>query len=185
MKYYSLFTKYYSLTILALMLTMCGTVRGYALDSDLERQTLSGIQGVNIVIEDMQPNIQKYAQRFELQKEQIRADVESTLKKAGVPVLTWDQWLKTPGKPFLYVNVNTHEYEKYWYAYDVKVELKQSVMLEINPSVKTIVGTWSMSMTGIANVGKLDTIKSGLNVLIGRFIEAYLSANPKRPKLNK
>ncbi|MBA4391254.1 MAG: hypothetical protein C0399_09990 [Syntrophus sp. (in: bacteria)] len=152
----------------------------YAIDSDVTRRTLAGIQGVNVVVEELQPNIQKYTQKFGLQREQIKTDVEAMLRKAGVTVFAYEQWLKTPGRPFLYIVVNTHEYEKYWYSYDVRVELKQGVSLEVNPLVKTMAGTWGINMTGITNIGKLNAIKESINVLVGRFIEAYLSVNLKK-----
>jgi hypothetical protein len=36
----------------------------YAIDSELTRQTLLGLKGVSVAVENPQPNIQKYAQRF-------------------------------------------------------------------------------------------------------------------------
>ncbi len=157
----------------------------HAIDSDVTRSTLSGIQGVNVVVEELQPNLQKYASKFGLQKEKVKADVEASLRNAGIEVLNYDQWLKAPGRPFLYVVINTHEYEKYWYAYALKVELRQSVLLELNPSITTMAGTWGINMAGTTNVGKLNTIKEGLNVLMAKFIEAYQRANAKDPGLKK
>jgi len=153
-----------------------------AIDSDLTRKTLTGIQGVNVVIEDLQPNIQKYAAKARLERDQIKSHVEVLLKKEGVPVLNYDQWLKAPGRPFLYVTINTHEYEKYWFAYDVRVQLRQKVSLEVNPETVTMADTWGISMTGTTNIGKLGVIKETLNLLVGRFGEAYRSVNTREPK---
>jgi hypothetical protein len=143
-----------------------------AIDADITRQTIKGLKGVNVIVEEIQPNIQKYARKAGITKEQIQMDVEAKLKAAGFRVLEGDEWLKTPGKPVLYVNINTHETEKYWYAYNVKVELKQVVFLEANPSIKTLAGTWSINMTGVANIGTLGIIKTSVNDLVGRFINA-------------
>ena len=150
-----------------------------AIDSDLTRRTLAGIQGVNVVIEEFQPNIQKYVQKAHLERDHIKNHVEALLKKEGVPVLNYDQWLKTLGRPFLYVTINTHEYEKYWFAYDVRVQLRQKVLLEVNPEMVTMADTWGISMTGTANIGRLGVIKETLDFLIGRFGEAYRSANSR------
>jgi hypothetical protein len=149
----------------------------YAIDSETTRRTLSGLQGVNVVVEELQPNIQKYAQKFGLQSQQIKTDVEALLLKSGVRVLSHDRWLTAPGRPFLYVVVNTHEYEKYWFAYDIRIQLKQNVMLEMNPSIRTMASTWGISMTGSASVGKLNVLKIGVKELVGRFVEAYWSVN--------
>ena len=144
----------------------------FAIDSDLTRLTLRGLPGVSVVVEELQPGLRKYGQKSGLQREQIKADAESMLRKAGIPVLTYDQWLKAPGRPFLYVVVNTHEYEKYCYAYDVRVELKQRVLLETNPSVAAMASTWSMNMTGNTHIGKLGEVKQNLSVLMEGFIGA-------------
>ena len=171
--------------VVVLGLTVWMASAAYAIDSEVTRSTLTGIQGVNVVVEELQPNLQKYAPKFGLQKEKVKTDVEAALRNAGIEVLNYDQWLKAPGRPFLYIVINTHEYEKYWYAYGLKVELRQSVLLEINPSITTMAGTWGISMTGTTNVGKLNAIKEGLNVLVASFIEAYQRANTKDPGLKK
>jgi hypothetical protein len=152
----------------------------YGVDTDLTRSTMSGIQGVSVMVEELQPNIQKYAPRFNLKKEQLQKEIEQRLQKAGIQVLTGDAWLKSPGKPVLYVNINTHEYEKYWYAFDITVNLQQIVALEANPKLKTLACTWDISMTGVANIGTLNAIRGNVETLIDRFIQAYRSANPKK-----
>jgi hypothetical protein len=168
----------FAFTMAALAFIICAPCV-YALDCEVTRRTLIGIPGVNVVIEELQPGIRAYGQKNRLQREQMKADVEAALKKAGITVLQYDQWLKSTGKPFLYIVVNTHEYEKYWYSYDIRVELRQLVSLEANPAIKTIAPTWSVSMTGNTNIGRLNSIKDNLNVLLAKFAEAYLAVNQK------
>lgn len=150
-----------------------------AIDSDLTRQTMAGLKGVSVAVENPQPNIQKYAQRYGLTREQIQKDVEQRLVKAGVTVLNQEQWKKTPGRPVLYVNVNTHLYQKYWYSYTVSVELRQIVTLEANPNVKTLADTWSIDMAAVANIGTLGTIKDNVAMLTDKFIEVWKSVNKR------
>ena len=157
----------------------------YAVDSELTRQTLLGLKGVSVAVENPQPNIQKYVQRFGLAREQIQKDIEQRLTKAGITVFNQEKWLQTSGRPVLYVIVNTHEYEKYWYAYTIIVDLMQIATLETNPDTKTLASTWSINMTGIANIGTLNTIKGNVNTLVDRFIDACLSANRKELKSMK
>lgn len=152
----------------------------FALDNELSRRTINGLHGFNLMIEDMQPNIERYAEKAGLTKKQLQTDIETKLKSAGIKLLTSDEWLKVPGKPVLYINVNTHEYEKYWYAYDIKVEARQIVSMEANPSVKTLASTWSINMTGIANIGTLNSIRNNLGSLVDRFVDAYKTANGKK-----
>lgn len=154
----------------------------YAIDSELTRQTLLGLKGVSVAVENLQPNIQKYVQRFGLTRDQLQKDIEQRLTKAGITVLNQEKWQQTSGRPVVYVVVNTHEYEKYWYAYTIIIDLRQIVTLETNSDMKTLASTWSINMAGIANIGTLNTIRDNVNVLVDRFIDAYLSVNRKEIK---
>ncbi len=154
----------------------------YAVDSELTRQTLLGLKGVSVAVENPQPNIQKYAERFGLARDQLQKDIEQRLTMAGIVVLSQEKWSQTSGRPVLYIVVNTHEYMKYWYAYTIIVELRQIATPEANPDMKTLAATWSISMAGIANIGTLNTVKDNVNTLVDKFIDAYLSVNKKEPR---
>ena len=146
-------------------------------DSETSRRTLEGLQGFRVVVENIQPNIHPYAQKAGLTVSQIQKDVENRLVKAGIKTTSGDNWLKIPGRPVVYINVNTHETEKYWYAYDIKFELRQIVNLEARPKVKTLADTWSINITGVANIGNLHVINKDISALLERFIVAYKSVN--------
>lgn len=160
-----------------LLLPMIFVTPGFAEDSENSRATLAGIQGVGVIVEELQPNVQKYAAKSGLTKMQLQKDIEQKLRGGGIRVVAGGDWINTPGKPMLYVNVNTHETEKYWYAYNIKVELRQMASLEVNPKVRTLASTWSMTMTGVANIGNLNIIRGDLGVLMGRFVQAYHAVN--------
>jgi hypothetical protein len=153
-----------------------------AFDSDVSRQTLSGLPGFYVVIEDFNPNIAKYStvQRIHLDKEQIRQDMEQSLRNADINVLTWNEMLKTTGRPILYIRLNTHEYEKFSFAYDLDLEVQQTASLEKDPRSKTMVSTWSISMTGVFNIGTTNILRDSMQILVSRFITAYKLANPKK-----
>ena len=148
-------------------------------DSEVSRATLSGLQGVNVVVEEVQPNIQKYAAKFGLSGAQIRRDVVQKLQEGGMRVVEGNDWLAIPGRPVLSVSVNTHETEKYWYAYDIKIELRQLAVLEASPQVKTLASTWSLNITGLANIGNLNLIRQDVGALAGKFVQAYRAVNKK------
>jgi len=146
-------------------------------DSEISRATLSGLKNIYVIVENTQPNIRKYAQKAGLSTMQMKKDIENYLNASGIRTISRDEWLKAPGRPALYVNINTHEVEKYMYAYDIKYELRQVVSLEVNPKVKTLADTWSINITGVANIGNLNVIKKDAAVLLERFIQAYNSVN--------
>ena len=161
----------------ALILSAFFALPVFAEDSAASRATLAGLQGVGVVVEEVQPNIQKYAAKFGLSGAQIRQDVTQKLQAGGIRVVEGNEWLTIPGRPVLCVNVNTHETEKYWYAYDIKIELRQMAVLEANPQAKTLAATWSLNITGQANIGNLNLIRQDVGALAGRFVQAYRAVN--------
>jgi hypothetical protein len=167
------------LAIVALLLTLAiGSVS--AVDSEQTRKTMAGLQGVYVLVEELQPNIQKYASKLDLDKASLQKRAESQLHEAGIRVLGREEWLKTPGRPVLYINVNTHEQEKYWFAYNIQVELQQVAAMEASPAIKSLVGTWSVNIAGMVNIGSVNALKDRVKNLMDIFITAYLSANPKK-----
>ena len=167
------------LVSIALILSAVFALPVMAEDSEVSRATLTGLQGVGVAVEEVQPNIQKYAAKFGLSGAQIRRDVLQKLHEGGIRVVEGNEWLTIPGRPVLCVNVNTHETEKYWYAYDIKIELRQLAILEANPQVKTLAGTWAMNITGQANIGNLNLIRQDVGALAVRFVQAYRAVNKK------
>jgi hypothetical protein len=165
--------------VIVLICLSFSSIVGMAEDSELSRATLAGLPGLSVVVEEVQPNVQKYAAKFGLSGAQIRRDVVQKLQESGIRVVEGNDWLATPGRPVLCVNVNTHETEKYWYAYDIKLELRQLAALEANPQVKTLAGTWSISITGLANIGNLNLIRQDVGGLTARFVGAYKMVNKK------
>ncbi|MCX7816968.1 MAG: hypothetical protein N2317_05625 [Syntrophales bacterium] len=150
---------------------------GQSDDTPLSRKTLQNIKSVALFIEDLQPNIQKYAKKAGISEEFLKRRITNRLNQAGIKVLEGDEWLKIPGRPFLYLNINTHETEKYWYAYDIKLELRQLAFLTANPKLQTAVTTWSLNVTGLANIGNIHHIQHDAFVLVDRFVAAYREAN--------
>jgi hypothetical protein len=156
-----------------------GAGQVWAEDTDVSRATLAGLQGVSVIVEELQPNVQKYAAKFGLTKAQVSLDVEKRLREAGIRVASGSDWLSLPGRPVLYININTHETEKYWFAYDVRVQLRQIATLDANPQLKTLAATWSLNITGQANIGTLNLIHQAVGTLVGRFVQAYRTVNKR------
>jgi len=50
--------------------------------------------------------------------------------------------------------------------------LRQLAILEANPQVKTLAGTWAISITGQANIGNLNLIRQDVGALAVRFVQA-------------
>lgn len=154
-----------------------------AVDSDLSRKTLTGLRSFYVVVEDFHEGMGPYEQPLRnagLAKQQIRERVEKQLRDAGIRVVSNQEWMGTPGRPILYINVNMHEKERYAFAYNSGISVEQLVRLDTNPSVKTVASTWSLSITGNVDIGSLNIVKESIRILVDRFIRAYREAGAKR-----
>jgi hypothetical protein len=149
-------------------------------DSEVTRRTLAGLKGVRVLVETMQPNVLSHAQKAGVTTVQLHQAIEDRLHAAGIKTLAGDDWLKAKGHPILYVNINTHETEKYWYAYDIKLELRQIVLLESDPRIKALADTWSINITGEVNIGNLKLLNKATLVLVESFIQAYKTVSQQK-----
>ena len=139
-----------------------------------ERETLRGLRGCCVLIESLDKEIV----RAGLTRSVLKTDVELRLRKAGITVLTEEQSLRTPGGPYLYVNINAIKIERTdLFVYDAEVEFIQNVILSRNRSIETGATTWDHSFTGITP--NLRTIRESVRDSIDRFMNDYLAVNPK------
>jgi len=161
--------------VIAAFICVFGAQACLGADSEAARKSLSDIKGVYVFVEDLQPNLQKYNKRAELSAAELQRSVEAQLREAGIKVYDREEWLHASGRPILYVNVNTHEYEKYQFAYDVRIELQQIVYLEINSAARLLAPTWSSNTTGVVNPGTVKAIADDVKAGVALFINAYLA----------
>jgi hypothetical protein len=139
-------------------------------DSDLERATLRGINEFSVVVED--PGLRVAEEG--LRKDQIQADAELRLRKASIPITEFK------GGAFLYVSTNLVALKDgRGFAYSLKVSFDQTVVVVTN-KVVTATSTWSVGSVGFAGSSVVtQSVREDIGDLVDRFINAYLSVNPK------
>ena len=144
-----------------------------AADGPLDRVTLKGLTGVSVTVE----TFSKQAKRAGFDERTFQTDAELKLRMAGIHVLSETEMLKTPGMPNLYLVVNAlHERRGERAAFSGRIELKQFVRLKRDRSIGTDAATWSNAWVG---VGDLPFIREGVKDYMDKFINAWLSVNPK------
>jgi hypothetical protein len=155
--------------VVTTILLFCSTMT--AQDSEQGRKSLKGIAGFYLSVEKLDPDVEKEG----LTTDQIRADVELRLKKAGIKVLTLEQASQAPGKPRLGLDLMIGS-KQGLYPYALDIGAHQIVKLERDPTVIIDATTWSVGSAGIAGLsGIRDTVRDRLD----EFINAWLSVNPK------
>ena len=102
---------------LALMVALASPV--LAGDSPFERATLAGLNGVHVLVEGMNPDVE----RDGLAKSTMQTDVELRLRQVGIRVLTGTEQLLAPGRPYLYLRVSTLKDREGFYAIAIELVL--------------------------------------------------------------
>jgi hypothetical protein len=141
--------------------------------TDYTRETLRGLPGVLVVIE----NIKDDAESAGLTVPDLQADVELKLVRAGIRVLAHEEWRNTPGRPWLYVSVNTIKHLGS-YFFSIDVQLKQDVSLPRQPSIVTSSATWEVGSIGYVQTENLPPkIRDSVGGYLDNFISDYQTVN--------
>ena len=139
------------------------------------RDTLCELKGVMVFVEDIDSDVEEHG----LTKSLLKKEVESRLRQADIPVLTVREAFNTPGKPYLYLNLTTHNTGVDLYSYSVRIEFNQDVFLMREPSIKTSATTWNANVVGIVGARNLPAVTEDVTELANKFIHDYLAANQK------
>lgn len=169
--------KKWLIVLLVIVLTLTLQSPLFAINGKSNRATLRGLSGVGVLVEQLAPEVEKEG----LIKNQIQIQVELKLKMAGIKVLTMEECLKTPGEPYLYVNVNVNiaKTESDIYPYSIDVLLMQKVSLLRDPKQTTYAVTWSTGGVGSIEKSILSQLRTSVEEMVDLFIKTYLSENPK------
>jgi hypothetical protein len=139
------------------------------------RATLAGLRGVNLQIAPMNAD----AEQDGLTPADLRAEVESRLREAGIRVFTQAELLsEAPGMPFLHLDVSTLRLDAF-YAYAIRLELWQAVRLTRDPTIQCLAVTWSTTgVLGTVRATSLSDARDAVRPVVDEFVSDYLAANP-------
>jgi hypothetical protein len=139
------------------------------------RTTLRGFSSVYVVVEPLSPQVENEG----LTTDQLQKDTEAKIRTAGVKVLSKEEFVRTPGKPYLYVNVSISilRTQITRYLFYVRLEFNQEVSLVKAPETIVPAATWSTGGWGIDF--SLENIRNTVKNQVEKFVNAYLAVNPK------
>ena len=121
---------------------------GGAGDAPLDRATLRGVMGVNVVIDPIAPEIQKEG----VTMEGLRTRLEEKMRDAGIP-------LDTTSTAFLALRLRSVRAARGPLAITMTIGLYQAVTLVRDPKVKTATATWERTGGAVCHcipVGEWD-----------------------------
>ena len=187
------------LTIIALITV---TYLGYADDKARDRKTLQGIQSVVVKVYAFEAEWQAELEKVGLSESVLQSSIEHQLQKAGIQVLAEEASNQSVFEGILNVRLKFIDHEpakktflslddqqekiekidtKKKYVYAIRINLRQLVALQRNPSAKAFSITWQAESVGLR---RLALIKEDIKSLVDVFIEAYSSENPAAIKTN-
>lgn len=147
-------------------------------NADPAGASLKGLKSVYVSVQYDAPPQPRYG----LSKDDLRSEVELTLKVNGIRALNRREWKRAAGRPFLFVHIvgNTLNPNQRGasYFYTLNVELIQQVGLQRQPNVRCEGVTWSEATTIVLPYDKLRTIAVQLQNLAADFSRAVEEANP-------
>jgi hypothetical protein len=156
-------------------LLLCSLAPVRASDSEIDRASLKGLQGVYVLVEDLNPPEEQAG----LKTTDIQADVVQRLQAAGIPLLSKEQDIQTPGMPTLYISVSVASSTStdLW-PFSIDVNLEQQATLKRNPDtfVPTAI-TWHVGSLGAVDKSNIRSVRDRVSEQIAKFVNAYNKVN--------
>ncbi len=171
-------------------------------DKARDRATLRGIQAVVVIVHSAEPEWQTELEKIGVTASALEAIIEQQLKKAGIPVLSMEAAGRTEYEGVLNVRLKFVDPEpakkqfpsldkkediiekvdvKKRYVYAIRLNLRQLVALQRDPSAKVFSITWQTESVGMR---RLTFIREDIKKLVDSFIDAYTSENTATLKTN-
>lgn len=144
-----------------------------------QQSSLQGLRGVVPLIGTLVPQIEDTGLNGTI----LQQSCEEQLSSGGIPVLTREQWLMTPGMPILYIQVSLHTPQKVdLFSLYINVQLFEQVILERDPQTRGPGLIWAaVPFVGTTNARHLKRgIEREVKSQLEEFIRAYKAANPQR-----
>lgn len=140
-----------------------------AAQQDVERENLTGIRDVNVVVADLAADVEAAG----LTRRALLDAVERRLEERGVRLGNSRQAAD------LYVNVVTHRGSTGLYAYYARVSVQQLATIEGN-GFRAYVDTWDMASLGAAGGANLPRVEGVVLQIVDLFCDDYLEVNGPR-----
>ena len=150
-------------------------VMGFA-EEKFEQEAFREIKGVALLVDE----VGKDAEGMGLTKKNLQQEIELKLRKAGIKVLTVEEWFRAPDADFFCVHVHTMKTEDSddSYAYSISVELGKSVVLVADKASKTLATVWKDGpSTGTLKKSEMLQLVSLTGERVSEFLKEYEAAN--------
>jgi hypothetical protein len=154
--------------LLVALLAVFGTALS-AGDGSLDRATLRGLKAFNIVIDPLDPQLEKAG----LSADALRARIDTRLRHAGIP-------LDNNAIEFVGLRIDSAELPRRGpYGLSFLLAFYQPVLLSRDQKIRTATQTWDVhTMVVAAPKAMVDAALETVDQITDQFVTAYRSVNP-------
>lgn len=139
------------------------------------KDTLQGLKGIYVLVESVDDDVE----RLGLTRNQLQADAELRLRKAGIRVPPKSQSFEDDIGTLI-ITVSTHAESTGLHAFDVAVDVSEGVLLARSPLKRAWARTYFVTgMVGLVGAERLQDVRNIVNDKVDYFINDYLAMNPK------
>jgi len=127
---------------------------------------MRSIKDFRVSVDPLNPELEKEG----LTREAVLQTLTAALEKAGIKILSDEEWRKTLGKPVLNATIQAVKLEKQNYQYTVTIEVMKSEAYDSasrSEKIKTIWSTYDMGE------GDVSDIRDRINEKMGFFLRAH------------
>ncbi len=184
-------------SVMALMMFILTADSVRADDKARDRKTLRGIQSVVVIVHTVEPEWQFELEKVALSESILQSSIERQLEKAGIRVIPQEESSRSEFEGILNVRLKFSDPDpakkqflsvddkekiekveaKKKYLYAIRLNLRQLVVLQRDPSFNAFSITWQTESVGMK---RLNYIREDIKNLVDVFIEAYISENSKQ-----
>ncbi len=144
-------------------------VIGASMVQGSERDSLTGITAMRVLVEDFSPE----AQAIGLNSDVFKTAAELRLRRSGITVSDGATL------PYLYINVTCTILESGSVAFAIEVSFRQPVIVKANQE-DMFAETWSVGGSGSVGIKNAHRIRASVDDKVDAFINDYLAANPRQ-----
>jgi len=141
-----------------------------------ERESLTGLPGVVVVVERIAPE----AQVDGLSEEAIQATVEGILQSSGIRIFMESKTAKVSSNPWLYVQPNIGKGGSF-YFYNVSLRIIQEVSAVHARQYTLPATTWEGNTAGVVGLSSnlKEVILNVIETWVKTFASDFLAVNPR------
>jgi hypothetical protein len=132
---------------------------------------------VYVVVEPFEPA----AESDGLFRDSLRQSMENKLVDAGIRLLNQQDWQMTLGNPLLLLKLNLVRPSRFFYLYNIELELQQLVVLARDSTIPVFTTTWQAGdIVGTVRAANLPSLRLQVLIATDHFISALAAANRLR-----